>query len=106
MTSDIKLEAVPVPVSDVDRAKAFYTEQLGFGLDVDHRAGDQFLLLGQRRQLRRVVVELGGHQAVAFGQHRPHQPGHSRRLFSRSRSAVDCARISAVMTKWPPNSLR
>ena len=42
MTSDIKLEAVPVPVSDVDRAKAFYTEQLGFGLDVDHSAGDQF----------------------------------------------------------------
>jgi predicted enzyme related to lactoylglutathione lyase len=32
---DMKLELVPVPVSDVDRAKTFYTEQLGFVLDVD-----------------------------------------------------------------------
>lgn len=34
---DMKLELVPVPVSDVDRAKTFYTEQLGFALDVDVR---------------------------------------------------------------------
>ncbi|HEX5689025.1 MAG TPA: glyoxalase superfamily protein [Roseiflexaceae bacterium] len=39
---DWKLELVIMPVSDVDRAKAFYTEQLGFNLDVDHRAGDNF----------------------------------------------------------------
>jgi catechol 2,3-dioxygenase-like lactoylglutathione lyase family enzyme len=39
---DYKLELVLVPVSDVDRAKAFYTEKLGFNLDVDHRAGDEF----------------------------------------------------------------
>ena len=32
---DMKLELVPVPVTDVDRAKAFYTERLGFALDVD-----------------------------------------------------------------------
>ncbi|GAA1840777.1 VOC family protein [Microlunatus capsulatus] len=32
---DMKLELVPVPVADVDRALAFYTEQLGFALDVD-----------------------------------------------------------------------
>ncbi len=32
---DMKLELVPVPVSDVDRAKAFYTEKLGCSLDVD-----------------------------------------------------------------------
>ncbi|MGC1211412.1 MAG: VOC family protein [Micromonospora sp.] len=37
---DWKLELVVVPVSDVDRAKAFYLEQTGFRLDVDHRAGD------------------------------------------------------------------
>jgi len=36
-----KLELVQVPVSDVDRAKAFY-ESAGFNLDVDHRAGDTF----------------------------------------------------------------
>jgi catechol 2,3-dioxygenase-like lactoylglutathione lyase family enzyme len=39
---DWKLELVMVPVSDVDRAKAFYTEKAGFNLDVDHRAGDEF----------------------------------------------------------------
>lgn len=39
---DLKLELVLVPVSDVDRAKAFYIEKAGFNLDVDHRAGDDF----------------------------------------------------------------
>jgi catechol 2,3-dioxygenase-like lactoylglutathione lyase family enzyme len=32
---DWKLELVPIPVSDVDAAKRFYTEQLGFRLDHD-----------------------------------------------------------------------
>lgn len=39
---DYKLELVLMPVADVDRAKAFYTENLGFALDVDHRAGEEF----------------------------------------------------------------
>jgi catechol 2,3-dioxygenase-like lactoylglutathione lyase family enzyme len=39
---DFKLELVLIPVSDVDRAKAFYTEKAGFKLDVDHRASDKF----------------------------------------------------------------
>jgi catechol 2,3-dioxygenase-like lactoylglutathione lyase family enzyme len=39
---DFKLELVVVPVSDVDRAKAFYTDKAGFRLDVDHRAGKEF----------------------------------------------------------------
>jgi catechol 2,3-dioxygenase-like lactoylglutathione lyase family enzyme len=38
---DMKLELVVLPVSDVDRAKAFY-EQAGFTVDVDHRAGESF----------------------------------------------------------------
>ena len=37
---DWKLELVSVPVSDVDRAKAFYTEQVGFNADHDHRVSD------------------------------------------------------------------
>jgi predicted enzyme related to lactoylglutathione lyase len=37
---DFKLELIPVPVSDVDRAKAFYTEQAGFNLDHDHRVNE------------------------------------------------------------------
>ena len=39
---DFKLELVLLPVSDVDRAKAFYTEKAGFNLDVDHSRGDKF----------------------------------------------------------------
>src|SRR6185312_716962 len=39
---DWKLEVVVVPVSDVDRAKQFYNEQVGFNVDVDHRVGEQF----------------------------------------------------------------
>ncbi len=38
---DWKLELVVVPVSDVDRAKAFYTEQLGFNADHDHVVSDE-----------------------------------------------------------------
>jgi predicted enzyme related to lactoylglutathione lyase len=37
---DIKLELVAVPVSDIDRAKAFYTEQAGFVLDHDHTVSE------------------------------------------------------------------
>jgi predicted enzyme related to lactoylglutathione lyase len=38
---DWKLELVQVPVSDVDRAKAFYTDQLGFNADHDHQVTDE-----------------------------------------------------------------
>ena len=38
----MRLELVPVPVSDVDRAKAFYTDQVGFNADLDERFGDHF----------------------------------------------------------------
>ena len=38
---DYKLELVPVPVSDVDRAKAFYTEKAGFNADHDHVVSDE-----------------------------------------------------------------
>jgi catechol 2,3-dioxygenase-like lactoylglutathione lyase family enzyme len=39
---DWQLELIVVPVTDIDRAKAFYGEAAGFGLDVDHRAGEDF----------------------------------------------------------------
>jgi predicted enzyme related to lactoylglutathione lyase len=38
---DWKLELVAVPVSDVDRAKAFYCDQVGFNADHDHRVDDE-----------------------------------------------------------------
>ena len=37
----MKLELVAVPVTDVDRAKAFYVDQVGFHLDHDHRVNDK-----------------------------------------------------------------
>jgi catechol 2,3-dioxygenase-like lactoylglutathione lyase family enzyme len=38
---DWKLELVAIPVSDVDRAKAFYTEKAGFNADHDHQVSDE-----------------------------------------------------------------
>jgi catechol 2,3-dioxygenase-like lactoylglutathione lyase family enzyme len=38
---EFKLELVSVPVSDVDRAKAFYTDKAGFNLDHDHVVSDE-----------------------------------------------------------------
>jgi predicted enzyme related to lactoylglutathione lyase len=38
---DYKLELVTIPVSDVDRAKAFYVEQAGFNADHDHAVSDE-----------------------------------------------------------------
>jgi catechol 2,3-dioxygenase-like lactoylglutathione lyase family enzyme len=42
---DWKLEVVPVPVTDVDRAKRFYAEQVGFVVDLDTRIGDEVRLV-------------------------------------------------------------
>jgi predicted enzyme related to lactoylglutathione lyase len=38
---DWKLELVSIPVADVDRAKAFYVEQVGFNADHDHRVNEE-----------------------------------------------------------------
>ncbi len=41
MKVDFKLELVPVPVSDVDQAKEFYVEKVGFNADEDHVLSDE-----------------------------------------------------------------
>jgi predicted enzyme related to lactoylglutathione lyase len=38
---DWKIELVAIPVTDVDRAKAFYTEQVGFNADHDYQVTDE-----------------------------------------------------------------
>ncbi len=38
---DWKIELIAIPVTDVDRAKAFYTENAGFNADHDHRVSDE-----------------------------------------------------------------
>jgi predicted enzyme related to lactoylglutathione lyase len=37
---DMKIELIPIPVTDVDRAKAFYVDQAGFNADHDHRVNE------------------------------------------------------------------
>lgn len=56
---DMKLELVPIPVTDVDRAKAFYTDKIKFAVDLDETFGEQFR-----------VVQLtppGSSCSIAFG---------------------------------------
>jgi predicted enzyme related to lactoylglutathione lyase len=45
VSTDFRLEVVPVPVSDVDRAKRFYSEQVGFVVDLDTQISDGMRLV-------------------------------------------------------------
>jgi catechol 2,3-dioxygenase-like lactoylglutathione lyase family enzyme len=42
---DYKLELIVMPVADMERAKAFYSEQVGFHVDIDHRGGGDFRVI-------------------------------------------------------------
>ena len=62
---DWKLELVPIPVSDVDRAKAFYAEKVGFNVDLDVNADNNHRVSDEMR-----VVQLtppGSACSIAFG---------------------------------------
>ena len=62
---DMKLELVPVPVTDVDRAKAFYAEKVGFDVDLDVNADTDPRVSDETR-----VVQLtppGSACSIAFG---------------------------------------
>jgi predicted enzyme related to lactoylglutathione lyase len=41
MASEMRIELIQVPVSDIDRAKAFYAEKVGFTADHDHQVTDE-----------------------------------------------------------------
>ena len=41
MTTEMRLELIQVPVSDIDRAKAFYVEEVGFKAEHDHQVSDE-----------------------------------------------------------------
>ena len=58
---DFKLELVPVPVTDVDRAKAFYVDQVGFNADVDAQvnAGLRFVQLTPPGSACSIVIGTG-----------------------------------------------
>jgi predicted enzyme related to lactoylglutathione lyase len=41
VASEMRIELIQVPVSDIDRAKSFYVEQVGFEADHDHQVSDE-----------------------------------------------------------------
>ena len=57
----MKLEVVPVPVSDVDRAKAFYTQKIGFHADHDHQVREdlRFVQLTPPSSACSIVIGVG-----------------------------------------------
>ncbi len=57
---DWKLELVILPVSDVDKAKAFYVDQIGFVADYDHRVSDEIRFVQ--------LTPPGSACSIAFGQ--------------------------------------
>jgi predicted enzyme related to lactoylglutathione lyase len=56
---DYRLELISVPVSDVDRAKAFYVDQAGFNADHDHRVSDEMRFVQ--------ITPPGSACSIAFG---------------------------------------
>jgi catechol 2,3-dioxygenase-like lactoylglutathione lyase family enzyme len=56
---DYKLELVTLPVSDVDRAKAFYTDQVGFAADHDHQVDEELRFVQ--------LTPPGSHCSIAIG---------------------------------------
>ena len=65
---DYKLELIAVPVSDVDRAKAFYTEKCGFIADHDHTVSDEVRFVQ--------ITPPGSACSIAFGKGvSPSDPG-------------------------------
>jgi predicted enzyme related to lactoylglutathione lyase len=61
---DFRLELVQVPVSDVDRAKAFYVDQVGFNPDHDHQVNDElrFVQLTPPGSACSISLTTGAHQ--------------------------------------------
>jgi catechol 2,3-dioxygenase-like lactoylglutathione lyase family enzyme len=64
MTTEMRLELVAVPVSDVDRAKSFYVDQLGFNADHDHQVSDdlRFVQLTSPGSACSIALTAGAHE--------------------------------------------
>lgn len=57
---DWKLEVVTIPVSDQERAKNFYVEQIGFNVDIDHRISDEFRMIQLTAPGSACSIHVGG----------------------------------------------
>jgi predicted enzyme related to lactoylglutathione lyase len=64
MASQMRLELIQVPVSDIDRAKAFYVDKVGFAADHDHQVSDElrFVQLTAPGSACSIALTSGAHQ--------------------------------------------
>ena len=64
MASEMRLELIQVPVSDIDRAKTFYVEQVGFNADHDHQVSDElrFVQMTPPGSACSIALTSGAHQ--------------------------------------------
>ena len=63
MATAMRLELIQVPVSDIDRAKAFYVDQLGFNADHDHQVSEElrFVQLTPHGSACSIALTSGAH---------------------------------------------
>ena len=87
MAIDMRLELIQVPVSDVDRAKAFYVDKVGFNDDHDHRVSDEirFVQLTPPGSACSIALTTGAHEM---------EPGSVEGLSSSSRMPMPPVRSS------------
>ena len=84
---DLRIEVVPIPVFDVDAAKAFYTEKVGFNLDHDMRPNDSMRVVQ--------MTPPGSACSVVIGEGLPlGDPGSVKGSSSWSRTSTPSARSS------------
>jgi predicted enzyme related to lactoylglutathione lyase len=64
MANEMRIELIQVPVSDIDRAKAFYVEKVGFNADEDHQVTDElrFVQLTPPGSACSIALTSGAHQ--------------------------------------------
>ncbi len=64
MASDMRIELVQVPVSNIDQAKAFYVDKVGFNADHDHQVTDElrFVQLTPPGSACSIALTSGAHQ--------------------------------------------
>ncbi len=85
---DFKLELVGIPVTDVDRAKDFYTRQAGFHADHDHRVSDDLRFVQ--------LTPPGSACSISFGTGLIEPPAKSPNVLQLVVDDVDAARAELV----------
>ncbi len=85
---DWKLELIGIPVSDVDRAKRFYTEQVGFNADHDHTVSDELRFVQ--------LTPPGSACSIAFGVGMTETPPGSAQGLQLVVSDIEAARAELV----------